>query len=40
MLRVFALIAERLQYPDAMGYGKQFEAIMRAWRPERIGERA
>jgi hypothetical protein len=21
------------QYPDAMGYGKHFEAIVRAWRP-------
>ncbi len=33
MLRVFALVAERHQYPDNMGYGSQFEAIVRAWRP-------
>jgi len=33
MLRVFALVAERHQYPDNMGYGTQFEAIVRAWRP-------
>ena len=33
MLRVFALMAERRQYPDNMGYGRQFEAIVRVWRP-------
>jgi hypothetical protein len=33
MLRVFALMAERHQYPDNVGYGRQFEAIVRAWRP-------
>ena len=33
MLRVFALLAGCQQYPDTMGYGKQFEAIIRAWRP-------
>jgi hypothetical protein len=33
MLRVFALVAGGLQYPDAMGYGRQFEAIVQAWRP-------
>src|SRR5437879_3174443 len=33
MLRVFALIAERNRYPDTMGYGRQSEAIVRAWRP-------
>jgi hypothetical protein len=33
ILRVFALVAERHQYPDNMGYGSQFEAIVRAWRP-------
>jgi hypothetical protein len=26
-------MAERRQYPDNMGYGRQFEAIVRAWRP-------
>jgi hypothetical protein len=33
MLRVFAMVAGRQHYPDTMGYGKQFEAIVRAWRP-------
>ncbi len=32
MLRVFALLAACRQYPDSMGYGKQFEAMVRAWR--------
>jgi hypothetical protein len=34
MLRVFALLADRRQYPDAMGYGKQFEAIVRRRREQ------
>jgi hypothetical protein len=33
MLRVFALLAACRQYPDALGYGKQFDAIVRTWRP-------
>jgi hypothetical protein len=33
MLRVFALLAGCQRYPDAMGYGQQFEQIVRAWRP-------
>ncbi|MGA2038263.1 MAG: hypothetical protein ABSH42_03215 [Bryobacteraceae bacterium] len=33
MLRVFALLAGCQRYPDAMGYGKHFEQIVRAWRP-------
>ena len=33
MLRVFALLAGCHQYPDAMGCGKHFEAIVRTWRP-------
>ena len=32
MLRVFALLAACRQYPDALGYGKQFKALVRAWR--------
>ena len=32
MLRVFAFVAECREYPDALGYGKQFEAIFRLWR--------
>ena len=34
MLRVFALLAECRHYPDTMGYGSQFEAIVRAWRTD------
>ena len=34
MLRVFAFIAQRQQYPDTLGYGKQFKAMVRMWRPE------
>jgi hypothetical protein len=30
MVRVFAMLAGCRQYPDSMGYGKQFEAIVRA----------
>jgi len=33
MVTVFALVAGRQQYPDTLGYGKQFEAMVRAWRP-------
>jgi hypothetical protein len=33
ILRVFALVAECQRYPDDMGYGNQFEAIVRTWRP-------
>jgi hypothetical protein len=33
MLRVFALLAGCQRYPDTMGYGERFEAIVRAWRP-------
>jgi hypothetical protein len=36
MLTVFSLLTARRQYPDAMGYGKQFEAIVRAKGP-RLG---
>ena len=38
ILRVFALLAGGHQYPDAMGYGKHFEAIVRAWRPALTNE--
>jgi hypothetical protein len=33
MVTVFALVAACHQYPDTLGYGKQFEAIVQAWRP-------
>jgi hypothetical protein len=26
-------------YPDTMGYGKHFEQIVRAWRPDRVNAR-
>jgi ribosomal protein L17 len=38
MLRVSALPAEYRQYPDALSYGKQFEAIVRAWRRQDAGQ--
>lgn len=31
---VFALATRANSYPDAQGYGPQFEAVVRAWRPE------
>jgi hypothetical protein len=34
MLAVFAALTECHRYPDAMGYGPQFEAIVRVWRAE------
>jgi hypothetical protein len=39
MLRVFALLAGSQHYPDALGYGKHFEAIVRAWRPAPTAQR-
>ena len=33
MLAVFALVAESSVYPDTLGYGSHFEAIVRAWQP-------
>jgi len=38
MARVFALLAGCHKYPDTMGYGEPFEAIVRAWRPARSQE--
>ena len=37
MLRVFALVAACQHYPDTLDYRKQFEAIIRAWRPGPTG---
>lgn len=34
MLRVFAWIARCRSYPDTLGYGQPFEAIVRAWRDD------
>ncbi|MFW6855425.1 DUF7673 family protein [Burkholderia gladioli] len=36
MTVVFRLIARAHSYPDTLGYGDQFEAIVREWRPELI----
>jgi hypothetical protein len=33
MVTVFAVLALCRHYPDSLGYGKQFEGIVRAWRP-------
>ncbi|UCF26304.1 MAG: hypothetical protein JSV72_11685 [Ralstonia sp.] len=33
---VFAWVARNNVYPDTLGYSKQFEAIVREWRPELI----
>lgn len=33
MVTVFALLPACQHYPDVLGYGRQFEAIVRAWRP-------
>ena len=41
MLTVFALVCGCRHYPDTLGYGKQFEALVGAWRPvPRIASRA
>ncbi|CAM5475397.1 hypothetical protein SSTU70S_03080 [Stutzerimonas stutzeri] len=34
MVEVFALAVARNAYPDAYGYGPDFERIVAAWRPE------
>ncbi len=36
MVTVFALIARFNKYPDTLGFGKDFEAILREWRPELV----
>jgi len=33
MVTVFAALPTCQHYPDTLGYGAQFEAIVRAWRP-------
>ena len=32
MVTVFVLVARTSKYPDTLGFGKEFEAIVRAWR--------
>jgi hypothetical protein len=39
MVTVFALVAGRHSYPDTLGYSRQFQAIVRAWRPALTGDR-
>lgn len=34
MHRVFSLIARCQSYPDSLGYGQDFAAIIAQWRPE------
>src|ERR1700760_2519203 len=36
MARVFAFVGHNRHYPDTLGYGQQFEAIVREWRPELV----
>jgi hypothetical protein len=36
MCVVFRLASRANSYPDTLGYGPQFEAIVRAWRPELV----
>lgn len=33
MITVFTLVSRRHSYPDTLGYERQFEAILRVWRP-------
>jgi hypothetical protein len=35
MVAVFAILPTFQHYPDALGYGAQFEALVRVWRPAR-----
>ncbi|CAB3799622.1 hypothetical protein LMG28138_04689 [Pararobbsia alpina] len=35
---VFRLATRAKGYPDTLGYGPQFEAVVRAWRPELLIE--
>lgn len=34
MVTVFALVARINKYPDTLGFGLDFESIVREWRPE------
>jgi hypothetical protein len=36
---VFRLASRANSYPDTLGFGPQFEAIVRAWRPELVAMR-
>lgn len=39
MAKVFLWIGMSHHYPDALGYEKQFQAIVREWRPELVQQR-
>lgn len=39
MVTVFGFVARVHSYPDTLGYGTQFEAIVREWRPELVTRR-
>ena len=34
MISVFSFVAAHCHYPDVLGYGQQFSAIVSAWRPQ------
>ena len=36
MVQVFAWVGHNQHYPDSLGFSKEFEAIVRSWRPELI----
>ena len=36
MVLVFAIIARLSRYPDTLGFGKDFESIVRQWRPRLV----
>jgi len=36
MAMVFAYVGQNRHYPDDLGYGAQFKAIVREWRPELV----
>jgi hypothetical protein len=38
MLTVLILLIRQRRYPDALGYGKQFESVVRAWRSSLVSK--
>ena len=34
MVMVFGLVAGTHSYPDTLGYGKEFQSLIRSWRPK------
>jgi hypothetical protein len=39
VVTVFRLAVRTSNYPDTLGYGPQFEAVVHEWRPELLEER-